>query len=185
MDSHIYKYWWLLAIKGLLAVSFGALVFITNPVNFSDVTGYFSMLLIICGLILLFGALKQRPYNSEWAWWLFEGLFEIIVGILLISNPAIAEIALLTTLSFWALTLGLVQIVSSYNMRQLLFRHKIRIFTGFLFIVLSIMLNMQPFKDQLSLLSLIALFSTFYGFITMFTAYRLRKLTQTSLVSRT
>src|SRR6266446_1142785 len=73
--------WWMLAIRGIIALLFGLAVFI-QPNLFSKFVYLFGVFAIVDGIIAAGTSFDERSTASRWWIVLLEGLVGIVLGIL-------------------------------------------------------------------------------------------------------
>jgi uncharacterized membrane protein HdeD (DUF308 family) len=84
---------------------------------------FFSVLglvMLLTGLLHIFGGFQQGPERTrQWSWTSFLlGLFEVILGLMLVINPLTRDIWVYLAASIWALVGGFILITDALRVRR-------------------------------------------------------------------
>ncbi|MEN8187492.1 MAG: DUF308 domain-containing protein [Bacteroidota bacterium] len=112
------KNWWVLSIIGVLMVV-GAIQMFRTPVeSFAGITVFFSMLILVAGVLSAFYAFTNREDLDNWGLYLAGGILDIIIGIVLLKHPAKAVLIFSVFIGFWLLFRGILTISASFKMKK-------------------------------------------------------------------
>ena len=75
--------------------------------------------IIIYGILNIAGALGNRDRVQYWPVVLSMGLLEILLGFWLLRRPGLTLAVAITAIGFWALFVGIMQIIVSFEIRRL------------------------------------------------------------------
>ena len=75
--------------------------------------------LIVVGTLTISGAFAARRVLSDWWLLLITGLLEIPLGVLALANPGATLAALVTVGGIWAVAIGVMRIVLSFDIKRL------------------------------------------------------------------
>lgn len=166
-DSNAFKNWWLLGIKGLLIVLFGVVALTLREINQIKIVKYFGIILLTSGLLLTIGAFINRKTKPYYRWWFSEGVFDIIIGLLivyLLNYRRIEAMANYTEIiAIWALFLGVILIFTSFKYRNLSINWLAILISGILSIGYTITI-VAHFMFSLNTLPGLSAKKTFIGF---------------------
>jgi uncharacterized membrane protein HdeD (DUF308 family) len=110
--------WWMVLIKGIVLVILAFFVF-RHPVDaLVGLALYIGIGLLITGIVLVFAAFAVRKVSDTWGWRLAEGIIDIFLGYVLISNPAVTAAVIPFIVGFWIIVYGGILIASSFNDRK-------------------------------------------------------------------
>ena len=76
------KNWWLLLLRGLLAVAFGILLFSSPVVSVAILITFFGAYSLVDGAISAWSAFSQRRQREHWVLALVGGLCGIAIGLI-------------------------------------------------------------------------------------------------------
>ncbi len=143
MSKKTFKSWWVLFIRGILIISFGAFILIQvisgldNPVDsLMNLSIYFGILMFITGIVNIIGALNQGGPKDDWTWLLSEGMLDLLMGTIIMIYPFMTGPILLLLIGIWALAGSIIQITNALINKEHLKNWKITIANGIILLIL-------------------------------------------------
>jgi uncharacterized membrane protein HdeD (DUF308 family) len=114
------RHWWVSLLLGILFIITGIWVLRTPVASYLALATLFSIVLIINGVAEVFSALAMtsQKESSGWGWILAGGIIDILIGIVIISNPAITIIILSFFIAFGLLFRGMIAIGTALDLRK-------------------------------------------------------------------
>jgi uncharacterized membrane protein HdeD (DUF308 family) len=112
-------YWWTLLFTGLLEIAIGLLTLL-----WPNVTGIILLYLIgswavIIGIMDIILAIQiRREIKNEWLL-IIDGVFSVVIGLLLFIFPSASAVALAWLIGLFAIFLGIVFIILAFRLRKL------------------------------------------------------------------
>jgi uncharacterized membrane protein HdeD (DUF308 family) len=106
-------------VTGLLSVATGILIIAWPKPGLLAVAIVLGAWLIVIGTITITGAFAARRMLPEWWLLLILGLVEIPLGVLALANPGATLAALITVAGIWAVAVGVMRIVLSFEVKRL------------------------------------------------------------------
>jgi uncharacterized membrane protein HdeD (DUF308 family) len=117
MEIRLFKNWWLMTLKGALAIGFGIILLIMQyPLIKSSLAISFGFILVASGGMIFTGAFLHRCDNPRWRLWLIEGAFDILLGAFSFFKPQMARAFFLIFLACGRLLLALSSMLTSFRM---------------------------------------------------------------------
>jgi uncharacterized membrane protein HdeD (DUF308 family) len=169
--------WWILAVRGLVAVVFGLLALIWPEITVLTLVLVFGAYALVDGLFALVAAVRGRQLAGGGRGWLvLEGLLGVGAGIVALVWPDITALALLWVIAFWAVLTGVLEIVAAVRLRRLLDNEWLLVVAGFLSIVFGLILMIWPREGAVGLVWLIGIYAIAFGIVLLGLAFRLRGL---------
>ena len=163
-------------IRGIAAIVFGVIAF-THPVMaIATLVLFFGAWVLIDGIFRIFGAIKHRGSDSDWAWQLVIGLIGIIVGLLTFHAPQVTALALVIYIAAWALMIGASEIVMAVKLRHEIKGEWLLILMGLASIVFTVLLLWNPVAGAAAVIWLIAWYAVVLGILAIFFGFRLKTL---------
>jgi len=109
--------WWVILLRGLCAVVFGAAAFIWPHLTLMVLGVLFGAYLLVDGSLAVIASLP-RSNGSHQPWWLLliEGLIGFLAGGVIFFLPSLTLIAALYLIAAWAILAGFVEIVSAVRL---------------------------------------------------------------------
>jgi uncharacterized membrane protein HdeD (DUF308 family) len=175
MQIRLFKNWWLMTLKGALAIGFGIVVLIFQfPFVKRTLTISFGFLVIASGLLILTGAILHKKSNPRWAWWLGEALVDLVLGTFFVIKPQWAGAFFLFFLAIWAFMTGVIQVVTSIRLKMYMENWWILILTGFFSILFAILIFINPFVGSVNVTTTIGIFPIVFGVILVYISRTLK-----------
>jgi uncharacterized membrane protein HdeD (DUF308 family) len=111
--------WWIMLLMGILGVAVGGYALLNPPVSmmvFLYVVA-FQAVMLGCFLVML-GYKVRAATEREWILYL-AGTLSVVFGILVIVNPVVGSISVITMIAVWALVTGALKILFAFRIRNL------------------------------------------------------------------
>ena len=164
-----FKNWWLLTLKGLLAIIFGIFAVAMPGTTLITLMIYFGIVIIIGGIFLITGALTHKDHSKSWRNWLYEGIFDILIGLVIIFFPEFSIDIFIIILAIWAISVGFSQLVNAMNAKRENKSRWMMFLNALIVIVFSIILFINPFEGAVAVTYLVGIFAIIFGlFITLY-----------------
>jgi uncharacterized membrane protein HdeD (DUF308 family) len=106
-------------VTGLLSIATGILIIVWPSPGLVAVGIILGAWLIVGGTITITGAFAARGVLANWWLLLLLGLLEIPLGVLALANPGATLAALVTVGGIWAVAVGVMRIVLSFEIKRL------------------------------------------------------------------
>ena len=167
--------WWLLLLRGIIAILFGVLAFIWPGLTLVTLVLMFGAFALVDGAIALgaafSGAAKPMP-----TWWLvLVGLLGIAAGIVTFLWPGMSAILLILFIGAWAVAHGIFEIVGAIQLRKEIENEWMLILGGIISVIFGIIVLIAPGAGALALVWWIAIYSIVFGVMFIAFALRLRR----------
>ncbi|WP_199554277.1 HdeD family acid-resistance protein [Sandaracinobacteroides hominis] len=116
LQEFLEKRWWVLALRGALGIVFGIICF-TSPaiaaLSLLFVFGAFALVDGILGVVSSFGRARR---GERWVWLAVEAVASIIIGMLVLTMPAISMVVLFLVIAIKALVSGVLLLFASIKL---------------------------------------------------------------------
>lgn len=110
------KRWYMPLIAGILLIILGIWTIATPVESYVALSVVFAIGFLVGGIFEVAFAIANK--QKDWGWSLVLGILNIIVGILLLANPAISMVTLPYYVGFVLLFRSISGIASAYEMKQ-------------------------------------------------------------------
>ena len=108
------KKWWLVSLRGLIALVLGIIMLVINPMVAAALLVLFiGIYALVDGIIALVVGIINKPPRGSRAWLIAEGIIGILVGAAILASPLFAGIFLMYLIAIWALLTGILELVFS------------------------------------------------------------------------
>jgi uncharacterized membrane protein HdeD (DUF308 family) len=166
--------WWLVALRGALAVIFGVLAFLWPDVTLSALVLLFGAYALVDGITALFSGVAHRDVNDRWWVLLIEGLIGVAAGIFTFIWPGITAVALLYVIIAWAIVTGVFEIVAAVRLRQQIDGEWVLALSGVASILLGVIMFISPASGVLALIWVIGAYAVLFGALMLYLGFKLR-----------
>jgi uncharacterized membrane protein HdeD (DUF308 family) len=106
-------------ISGLLSIAVGIAIIVWPTPGIVAVAIFLGAWLIVVGTLTISGAFAARRILPDWWLLLITGLLEVPLGVLALANPGATLAALITVGGIWAVAIGAMRIVTSFQIKDL------------------------------------------------------------------
>jgi uncharacterized membrane protein HdeD (DUF308 family) len=168
------RFWWMLVIRGLLAIAFGILVFTRPALSLVSLTLMFGIFALADGIAAVVAAIRGRDETDDWWVALLAGLAGVGVGVITFLAPGITALMLLFYIALWATVIGLLEIVTAIRLRKEIRGEFWLILHGLVAVAFGVFLITRPGLGALSVLALIGGYAIASGILMIALAFRIR-----------
>jgi uncharacterized membrane protein HdeD (DUF308 family) len=165
--------WWLLALRGLVAMLFGVLAFMWPGATLITLVWLFGAFALVNGILSLVLAAKTKGYPKVGSL-IFGGLLGILAGLLAFVMPGITALGLLILIAAWAIVTGIMELVAAVRLRKIINNEWLLVLAGIASVVFGILLLFQPAAGALVLIWWIGAWALLSGILLMILAFRMR-----------
>ncbi|MFC6740220.1 HdeD family acid-resistance protein [Methylobacterium tardum] len=173
MSAALARNWWLIALRGVIAILFGAVAFIAPGAFVLSLVLFFAAYMVADGVFAIIGAVRAAQRHERWGFLLLEGLADIIVGVAAVLVPAAAVWAFVLLLAVWALVTGGLMIAAAFRL-HLHYGRWWLVLGGIVSILFGIALILEPGMSALVLTWWIGSYTFAFGVLLLILAFQLR-----------
>jgi uncharacterized membrane protein HdeD (DUF308 family) len=172
---HTFKLnWWLLALRGLVAMLFGVLAFMWPSATLITLVWLFGAFALVNGILSLVLAAKTPKGYPKVGSLIFGGLLGILAGLLAFVMPGITALGLLILIAAWAIVTGIMELVAAVRLRKIINNEWLLVLAGIASVVFGVLLLFQPAAGALVLIWWIGAWALLSGILLMILAFRMR-----------
>lgn len=166
--------WWMLGIRGLLAVLFGVVALVWPGLTLLALVLLFGAYALLDGVMAVIVSLRERKVFARWWVLLLEGLVGIAAGVLTFAWPAITALVLLYLIAGWAIVTGIFEIVAAFSGRLPVGVEWTLALAGILSVLFGVILGILPGVGLLSLVWVIGVYAIVFGILFIIRAFQFR-----------
>jgi uncharacterized membrane protein HdeD (DUF308 family) len=155
--------WWMLVLRGLIAVIFGILAIIWPGLTVLTLIIFFGAFAIVDGIFAIGAAIWRAEHRMDWWSLAGEGVLGIIIGIIAFVWPGLTALGLLYVIGAWAIITGVIEIVSAVRLRAMIPNEWFLIVSGALSVLWGLILFIFPGTGAIALVWIIGIFAIIYG----------------------
>jgi uncharacterized membrane protein HdeD (DUF308 family) len=168
------KNWWLLLLRGIAAIIFGALAFAWPGITLLTLILFYGAYALADGVLAIIAAITGGAPAPRW-WLAIVGLLGIGAGLLTFLMPGVTAIVLLFFIAGWAIATGIFQIIGAIQLRREIDNEWLLILGGAISVLFGIGILMAPGAGALALLWVIGFYAIVEGIVFVALALRLKK----------
>jgi uncharacterized membrane protein HdeD (DUF308 family) len=177
LASGLAQRWWLVLLRGIAAIAFGALAFLWPHLTLISLALVWGTYAFIDGIASLGLALSVRDGGAAQRWWLaLVGVIGVLAGVAAFFAPLLVAKLLLLYIAFWAILIGVLQIWGAVRLRREITGEWMLILTGLLAVAFGALVIARPVAGALSIVWLIAAYAIVAGVTYIGLAFRMRSL---------
>ena len=170
------RYWWMLAIRGVIAVLFGIAAIVWPSLTALVLVYLFGAFALLDGIVAVVVSVQERAIAPGWWVLLIGGIVGILIGILTFFSPIVAALALLYLIAAWAIITGVLEIAAAFSMRRALALEWTLGIAGILSILLGILLAFRPVSGILAVVWIIGVYAIVFGVLLIIRAFQFRSI---------
>ena len=178
MEKQSFKNWWTYTIKGVFAIAFGLIALFIPNASMDWLVQLFGGFIILSGLFLFFGSISEILHHKKWGMWFFEGLIDIIIGVLIIIyHQSMADIELfIIFVAIWAVTVGFTQLFAALNQNKGVRTRWLLLLNAFIVIGAGFLLFFNPFETTEQTMNMVGVFALIFGFFITLYSFGLKEI---------
>ena len=174
MVETLSRNWWLVVLRGVLAILFGISAFVWPGLTLLTLVILFGVYAIVDGVIAIVTGLSRTKDSPRWWTFLVEGLVNIGAGVAALIWPDLATLVLVYIIAAWAVFTGILEIVAAIRLRHEINNEWFLALSGILSIGVGILLFLQPAAGSLAIIWIIAGYALVFGILLVILGIRLR-----------
>src|SRR5512133_3680565 len=155
--------WWALVLRGLAAIAFGILTFVSPASSLVALVIVWGAYAIVDGVLAVVLSIRGARIMPGWGWLLAEGIVSIGAGVVTFVWPGITAVALLAVIAAWAVLTGIAEIVTAIRLRRHLRGEWMLAASGVLSIFFGVLLARKPGAGALAVTWMIGGYAILFG----------------------
>jgi uncharacterized membrane protein HdeD (DUF308 family) len=176
MDNFFARSWWVLALRGVFGILFGALALMWPQLTLLTLVALFAAYALLSGIASIIGAIRNRRTDDDWWVMLLLGIVSTGAGILSVINPAAAALVLVLVIGANALVTGVLDIVAAIRLRKAITGEWMLALSGLASVAFGAIVFFAPAAGALATVWLISMYALVTGALLLVAAVRARSL---------
>jgi len=168
------KNWWMLLLRGIAAIIFGALALAWPGMTLVTLILFYGAYVMVDGVLAIGAAITGGTLMPRW-WLAVVGLLGIAAGLLTFLMPGVTALVLLFFIAGWAIATGVFQIVGAIKLRKEIDNEWLLILGGVVSVLFGGALFAAPGAGALALITVIGIYAIFAGVLLVALSFRLKK----------
>ncbi len=168
--------WWLIALRGVIAVLFGILAWVWPGITLLALVVLWGVYSFADGVLSLVTAFRWHDSGKPlWAL-IVVGLTGIAAGIVAFLWPQITALVLLMFIAAWAIVTGIFQIVTAIRIRREIDNEWLLGLSGLISVIFGALMVVSPGAGAIAVVWLIGLYAVFFGVLLIGLSFKLKGL---------
>lgn len=181
MLASMTRNWWLVALRGTLAVILGAAAFVWPGITLEVLVLLFGAYAFADGVLMFSFGLLAAGEHEQWWPLVLGGILGIAIGVLTFARPGATALALVYVIGAWAILTGLLEIVAAIRLRDVISNEWLLGFSGALSVLFGVVVVYQPGSGALALIYVFGFYAILAGISQITLGFRLRGLADSAL----
>ena len=174
MLEQVQKKWWLLLLRGILAVVFGLIALFSPGIVLITLLLYFGILAVFSGLFLIIEGIAIKGEDRGLR--IIEGIVSLIFGLLFIFMPGFVLSFVMYFVAFWAIIGGLMQIIYAVKLRKVIPNEWLAILNGIITLVFGILVLLNILAGAQALVMVFGAYAILSGILMIGLSFRVKSM---------
>lgn len=174
MNHSLARNWWLIAVRGVLAIVFGILALAMPVSTLISLILVFAAYMLVDGIFAIAASLRAARHSKRWGPLLLGGIVNILTGALAAAWPGITALAFVVLTAAWSIISGSAMLVAAVRLKRDHGRWWLAL-GGLASIAFGILLVMAPLVGAVVLTWWIGIYAFVFGIAMLVLAFRLRE----------
>ncbi len=166
--------WGWVALRGLVSILFGVLAILMPGVTLAAMVLLFGAYALVDGTFLIIWAISNHKILPRWPALVLGGVLGAGIGVVTLLRPDVTATALLATIAFWAIAIGVLTVVAAFRLRREISGEWRLVLAGLLAVALGVVLLAAPGVGILAMLTWIGAFSIASGGLQVALGFQIR-----------
>lgn len=176
MLERLIRNWWVLALRGVLAIVFGVIAALWPRITILSMVWLWGAYALVDGAFALAAAVRAAGREQPWMMLVLRGAVGLAAGIAAFVWSGITALAMIYLIAGWAIVSGIFEIAAAVRLRQVIEGEWLLGLSGVLTILLGVLLVIRPGAGLLAWAWMIGAYAVFFGIVMLILAFRLRGL---------
>ena len=169
------KNWWLISLRGLIALALGIILLLMDPLMAAGLLVLFiGVYALVDGIFALVVGIINRPPHRNRAWLIAEGIIGILAGVAILAAPLLAGAVIVYFIAFWALLTGILELVFSIAEWKYLPGAWMILINGIISVLLGGLILANVVAGAVLLVVIIAVYLVIFGLLLMLLGFSLK-----------
>ncbi|OWJ56828.1 HdeD family acid-resistance protein [Paraburkholderia caledonica] len=163
MDELLGRAWWMLILRGTVALLFGMLALFWPGLTLLLLITLFSAYAIAGGIVTIVAAIRYRSTHGTWWVLLLLGICSVATGVIAALVPGLTTLVLIAVIGANAIITGVLDLIAATRLHRRLRNAWMLVLTGVLAVLFGIFVLAFPGAGALALVWLIGVYALFTG----------------------
>jgi uncharacterized membrane protein HdeD (DUF308 family) len=174
MSAALARNWWLIALRGALAILFGIVAILLPGPTLAALVLLFAAYMVVDGVLAIVAAVRAARRHERWGWLIFEGIVDLAAAVIAFLFPVATIFAFVLLMGAWAIVSGVVLWAAAFRL-TLAHGRWLMAFGGIVSVIWGFLLILWPAIGALALTLWIGAYALIFGVALLVLAFRLRR----------
>jgi uncharacterized membrane protein HdeD (DUF308 family) len=115
LGAALARNWWLIGLRGVLAVIFGAIALFMPIATILALVLLFSAYMIVDGVVGIYAAIRAARRRESWGFLVFQGIASVAAGAIAFVWPGLTVLAFVLLIAAWSIVSGCLMLAAAYK----------------------------------------------------------------------
>ena len=173
MHQLLSENWWVVAIRGMLGIGFGLVMLVLPGVTFEILVLSFGIYALLDGIFTLGSAFRRSNPRKRWWALIFEGLLNLVAGVLTFLIPAVSAQFIVVLIAVWAVTTGVSEIGAAIRLRREIVGEWLLGLGGILSVIFGALMFVASGFEAIVAIVLVGCYAIVFGLVVLLLGLRL------------
>jgi uncharacterized membrane protein HdeD (DUF308 family) len=174
MQTLLRRSWWMLALRGVAAIVFGAFALAWPGATLLALVALFAAFAIVSGASSIAAAIRHRQADQGWWMVLALGIVAVLAGILAIFQPGITALVFVVLMGVNAIFTGVMDIAVAIRLRKEIRGEWLLVLAGIVSLAFGAIVLAYPGLGAFALVWIVSFYALLSGVLLLSLALRLR-----------
>lgn len=162
VEAHLKEVWWLLLVRGVMLVIFGAVTVVWPAVTLLALASFLAIYLIVAGVVDIISGIRAHGRRSLWYATVALGLGEICLSVYLVKSGIVLA-TFIAAVGLALIIIGIMETVIAFESRELEHRRLIMIAGGIITVLAGFATLRYPVSSGLAFTWILGLWGLLWG----------------------
>ena len=169
------QHWWLLVLRGALALVFGGLALAFPGVTIAFAAAFLAAYLALDGILALVAGIRAAEAHRRWWPFILEGVVSLAAGVLAFIWPTVTVVVMVALVAAWSILTGLAIMIPAFALPKGSGKGWL-IFSGAVSLILGLVILFQPAAGLFYIVLSIGIYAILFGVGLIALGLRVRQL---------
>ena len=174
MNSALARNWWLVVLRGVLAILFGLTAFVWPEFALVVMVFMFAIYTLVDGLVTIGTGLSHAKNSPRWRVFFLKGLINIGAAVLALIWPQLAGLIMVFVIAGGVVLTRILQIIAAIRLRHEISNEWLLGLRGIVSIALGVFLFLRPVVGGIAIIWTAAAYAVIFGVLLIALGFRLR-----------
>ncbi len=172
--SALARNWWVVALRGAFAITFGVIAFAWPGVTLSSLVLLFGAYMVVDGVFAIASGVRAAARHERWVALIAEGALDLVAGLIAFAMPILTIYAFVVLAGAWAVISGAMMLWAAIALHA---AHRwLMAIGGLISVAWGVLLFVEPITGALVMTWWIGGYALFFGAALIALGLRLRGL---------